>query len=45
MNPHKERMQAVMAALARSDGRPFVAAMAEDFTWIMHGSNPWCGRY
>lgn len=45
MNPHKERMQAIMAALAQGDGRPFVAAMAEDFTWIMPGRNAWCGRY
>lgn len=43
--PHKQRMQAVMDALAQGDGRPFVDAMADDFTWIMPGSNAWCGRY
>jgi uncharacterized protein (TIGR02246 family) len=42
---HKQTMQAVMAALATGDGRPFVEVMAEDFTWIMPGGNAWCGRY
>lgn len=41
----KQRMQAIMAALARGDGRPFADAMADDFTWVMPGSNAWCGRY
>lgn len=44
-NPHKARMQAIMAAMARGDGRPFVDAMADDFCWIMPGRNAWCGRY
>jgi hypothetical protein len=44
-HPHKARMQAAMAALAEGDGRPFVAAMADDFTWILPGSNAWSGRY
>jgi ketosteroid isomerase-like protein len=38
-------MQAVMDALAEGDGRPFVAAMADDFTWIMEGTTPWSGRF
>jgi ketosteroid isomerase-like protein len=38
-------MEAVMAALAQGDGRPFLDAMAEDFTWTMPGHNAWCGRY
>lgn len=41
----KEAMQAAMDALARGDGRPFVALMAEDFTWIITGHGPWSGRY
>jgi uncharacterized protein (TIGR02246 family) len=38
-------MQAIMAALSRGDGRPFVEAMAEDFTWILPGRTAWSGRY
>ena len=43
--PHKARMQAILSALSQGDGRPFVDAMADDFTWIMPGHNAWCGRY
>lgn len=42
---NKRRMQAVMAALAEGDGRPFVDLMAEDIVWIMPGSTAWSGRY
>lgn len=45
LHPHKACMQAIMAALAQGDGRPFVAAMADDFAWILPGSNAWSGRY
>lgn len=41
----KQRMQAIMAALAQGNTRPFVEAMAEDFTWVVPGSNAWSGRY
>lgn len=44
-NPHKSRMQAIMAAMARGDTRPFAEAMAEDFTWVVPGRNAWSGRY
>ncbi|MBE7369043.1 nuclear transport factor 2 family protein [Ramlibacter pallidus] len=44
-NPHKARMQAIMAALERGDRRPFGEALAEDFTWILPGRNAWSGRY
>src|SRR5688572_17025360 len=44
-NRHKARMQAIMAALAHGDRRPFGEAMAEDFTWIVPGRNAWSGRY
>jgi uncharacterized protein (TIGR02246 family) len=42
---HKQRMQAVFAALAEGDGRPFLAAMADDFTWVLTGSTAWSRRY
>lgn len=45
MDTYRQRMQAIMGALAQGDARPFVEAMADDFTWIMPGSNAWCGRY
>jgi len=45
MATHKQRMQDIMGALAQGDARPFVAALADDFTWIMPGGNAWCGRY
>ena len=38
-------ISAIMDALAEGDGRPFVQAMADDFTWIMEGTTPWSGRY
>jgi len=44
-NPHKDRMLAIMAALAEGDRRPFGAALAEDFTWIVSGHTAWSGRY
>ena len=44
-----ERNKAIITqifdALANGDGRPFVGAMAEDFTWIMEGSTSWSGIY
>lgn len=44
-NPHKQRMLAIMAALAEGDRRPFGAALAEDFTWTITGHTAWSGRY
>jgi len=40
---NKRILQEAMDALANGDGRPFVAAMAEDFTWIMEGTTAWSG--
>lgn len=44
-----EQNKAILArifdALARGDGRPFVGAMAEDFTWIMEGTTAWSGTF
>ncbi|MBC8057783.1 MAG: nuclear transport factor 2 family protein [Rhizobiales bacterium] len=42
---NKQRMQAIYAALAEGDSRPFVAAMADDFCWVMPGSEVWSGRW
>ena len=38
-------LTAIFEGLARGDGRVFVEAMAEDFTWTMIGSTDWSGVY
>ncbi|MDP3803800.1 nuclear transport factor 2 family protein [Brevundimonas sp.] len=38
-------LAAIFDGLAKGDGRPFVEAMAEDFTWTMIGSTDWSGVY
>lgn len=38
---NKAIVTAIYEAMAEGDGRPFVAAMAEDFSWIIEGSNSW----
>ena len=47
MNAHtnKQTMQAAFAALAEGDSRPFLAAMADDFSWVMPGKGVWSGRW
>lgn len=42
---NKAILQSVFEALAQGDGRPFVDAMADDFTWHMEGTTPWSGTY
>ena len=42
---NKRIMQGIMDSLAEGDGAPFVAAMADDFTWILEGTTPWSGRF
>ncbi|MDX2205972.1 MAG: nuclear transport factor 2 family protein [Hyphomicrobiaceae bacterium] len=42
---NKAAITAAFAHLARGDGQPFVALMAEDFTWIFKGSTNWQGCY
>jgi ketosteroid isomerase-like protein len=42
---NKTLLQHAFDHLARGDGAPFVALMAEDFTWIFRGSTHWTGRY
>jgi ketosteroid isomerase-like protein len=38
---NKNIVTAIYAAMAEGDGRPFNAAMAEDFTWILEGTGAW----
>ena len=38
---NKAIVAAIYQAMAEGDGRPFVDAMAEDFTWIIEGTNSW----
>ena len=38
---NKAIVTAIYDALAEGDGRPFVAAMAEDFSWTAEGTNSW----
>ncbi len=42
---NKAILTAVFDALAEGDGRPFVAAMADDFTWRMEGTTAWSGTF
>jgi ketosteroid isomerase-like protein len=42
---NKQLLQDVFAALAQSDARPFVRAMAEDFRWTLMGRNSWSRTY
>lgn len=45
MRDNKQLMQDIFAELANGNGRPFVDAMADDFTWIMTGTTSWSGTY
>jgi ketosteroid isomerase-like protein len=42
---NKLLLKDIFAALAQSDSRPFVAAMADDFRWTMHGGSKWSKIY
>jgi len=42
---NRQLLQDIFAALAKSDAKPFVDAMADDFRWTMHGSNKWSKVY
>lgn len=42
---NRAALEAIFAGLAVGDGRAFVEAMADDFTWIMIGSTDWSGVY
>lgn len=42
---NKAILTGIFGALATGDGQPFVAAMADDFTWIMEGTTAWSGTF
>ena len=42
---NKQLLQEIFAALAQSNSRPLVDAMADDFRWTMVGSNKWAKTY
>ena len=42
---NKQLVEILFEAFADGDGRPFNAALAEDVTWIVHGSAPWARAY
>jgi len=42
---NKAILTSIFDALGTGDGRPFVAAMAEDFTWMMEGTTAWSGTF
>jgi ketosteroid isomerase-like protein len=42
---NRQLLQDIFAALAKSDPKPFVDAMADDFRWTMHGQNGWARTY
>jgi ketosteroid isomerase-like protein len=42
---NKSLLQHVFAETAKGDGRPFVAALAEDVSWTIIGSTQWSKTY
>lgn len=38
---NKQLMQSIFAELAKGNGKPFVAAMADDFSWTIPGHSTW----
>jgi ketosteroid isomerase-like protein len=42
---NKSILQEAFAALATGDGRAFLACMADDFAWTVHGTTPWSRTY
>lgn len=42
---NKQTLQAIFAELAQGNGRPFVAAMADDFSWEIPGRSAWSRRF
>jgi ketosteroid isomerase-like protein len=42
---NKQLLQEIFAALAQTNSRPLVDAMADDFRWTMVGSNEWAKTY
>ena len=44
-SPNKRIIEEVFAELAKGNGKPFVDAMADDFTWILTGTTKWSRTY
>lgn len=44
-NDRKRLVEAVFAATARGDGRPFTDALADDCTWTVMGTTSWSRTY
>jgi ketosteroid isomerase-like protein len=42
---NKRLMEAIFSELARGNGRPFVEAMADDFSWTIIGTTDWSRTY
>lgn len=42
---NRQRMRQVMAELDKGNGKPFVDAMADDFSWTIPGDTPWSRTY
>ena len=42
---NKRLVREIFEALAQGDGKPFVDAWADDFTWIIEGQSKWSLRY
>lgn len=44
-NANRQRLQHIMAELDKGNGKPFVDAMADDFSWTIPGDTPWSRTY
>ena len=42
---NKQLVQALFAELAKSNPKPFIDAMADDFSWTISGSTTWSRTY
>lgn len=42
---NKATVEAIFAALAEGDRKPFADAMADDFCWTITGHGPWAGSW
>jgi ketosteroid isomerase-like protein len=42
---NKRVMQEIFSAMSRGDGRPLVAAMADDISWTISGTTAWSRTY
>lgn len=42
---NRQRIRQIMAELDKGNGKPFVDAMADDFSWTIPGDTPWSRTY